>query len=208
MQGFQKKFHLYKHMPFQQVTALILAGGRSSRMGSDKALIAWQGIPLLQRVFAVAQACCSNVFVLTPWPERYRSLLPSSVNWLLEPPATFSGPLAALALGMQTIRTPWVLLLACDLPQLDAAVLGQWMQALPETDAVAQVPYYQDRWEPLCGFYRVDALPALQTFLAENGDRASFQQWLQTIDVVPLAVDAETAPMFYNCNTPNDLTVN
>lgn len=190
------------------VTALILAGGRSRRMGSDKALVAWQGIPLLQRVFVVAQACCRTVFVLTPWPERYQSLLPSSVKWLVEPPATFAGPLAALALGMQTIQTPWILLLACDLPQLDAAVLARWIQALPETNAVAQVPYYQDRWEPLCGFYRVDALPALQTFLVENGDRASFQRWLQTIDTVPLAVDAATSPMFYNCNKPSDLTVN
>lgn len=176
-------------------------------MGSDKALATWQDIPLIQRVFAVAQACCETVFVLTPWPERYQTLLPSSVNWILEPP-TFAGPMAALAFGMETIQTPWVLLLACDLPQLEGAVLQRWIQVLPETDAVAQVPYHQARWEPLCGFYRVESLPSLKAFVAENGDRASFQQWLQVVPVVPLAVDAAIAPMFYNCNTPNDLTVN
>jgi molybdenum cofactor guanylyltransferase len=176
-------------------------------MGSDKALSAWQGIPLIQRVFAVAQACCKQVSVLTPWPERYQTLLPSSITWLIEPP-TFTGPMAALALGLETIQTPWVLLLACDLPQLKGSVLQRWIQTLPETTAIAQVPYHRTRWEPLCGFYRVESLPSLKAFVAEHGDRASFQQWLQIVPVVPLAVDAAIAPMFYNCNTPNDLTVN
>jgi molybdenum cofactor guanylyltransferase len=195
------------HAPSEQVTALILAGGRSSRMGADKALAVWQGIPLIQRVFAVAQVCCKTVSILTPWPERYQTLLPSSINWLMEPP-TFTGPMAALTLGMETIQTPWVLLLACDLPQLDEAILQRWIQALPETEAVAQVPYHQNRWEPLCGFYHVEALASLKAFVAGNGDRASFQQWLQIIKAVPLGVDAAIAPMFHNCNTPNDLTVN
>jgi molybdenum cofactor guanylyltransferase len=194
------------HAPSNRVTALILAGGRSRRMGSDKALIDWHGIPLIQQVFAVAQACCTPICVLTPWPERYQRLLPSSVTWLQEPP-TFTGPMSALALGMDAIQTPWILLLACDLPQLNATVLGKWIQALPQTGGMAQVPYHQDRWEPLCGFYHVDALPSLKAFLAAHSDRASFQQWLHSIDAVPLGVDAAIAPMFFNCNTPDDLTV-
>jgi molybdenum cofactor guanylyltransferase len=195
------------HSPSQQVTALILAGGRSRRMGADKALVSWQGIPLLGRVFAVAQACCTQVCVLTPWPERYQTLLPSTVNWLVEPP-TFAGPMAALVQGMEAIQTPWVLLLACDMPQLDGAVLMQWMQALPKNKAIAHVPYHQNRWEPLCGFYHIDALPSLKAYVAEHGDRASFQKWLQAINAVPLAVDIAISPMFFNCNTPKELTVN
>jgi molybdenum cofactor guanylyltransferase len=194
------------HSPSQQVTALIVAGGRSRRMGVDKALATWQGIPLLGRVFAVAQACCTQVCVLTPWPERYQSLLPSTVNWLLEPP-TFAGPMAALVQGIEAIQTPWVLLLACDMPQLDGAVLMQWIQALPKTKAIAHVPYHQNRWEPLCGFYHIDALSSLKAYVAEQGDRASFQKWLCAIDAVPLAVDSAIAPMFFNCNTPKELTV-
>jgi molybdenum cofactor guanylyltransferase len=109
---------------------------------------------------------------------------------------------------MEAIQTPWVLLLACDMPQLDATVLRQWIQALPQTAGTAQVPYHQSRWESLCGFYPVDALPSLKAFLAEHGDRASFQRWLDSISAVPLDVDAAIAPMFFNCNTPDDLTVN
>jgi molybdenum cofactor guanylyltransferase len=194
------------HSPSQQVTALIVAGGRSRRMGVDKALATWQGIPLLGRVFAVAQACCTQVSVLTPWPERYQTLLPRTVNWLVEPP-TFAGPMAALVQGMEAIQTPWVLLLACDMPKLEGAVLMRWIQALTETTAIAYVPYHQNRWEPLCGFYHMDALPSLKAYVAEQGDRASFQKWLCAIDAVPLAVDSAIAPMFFNCNTPKELTV-
>jgi molybdenum cofactor guanylyltransferase len=194
------------YSPSQQVTALIVAGGRSRRMGVDKALVSWQGIPLLGRVFAVAQACCTQVSVLTPWPERYQTLLPSTVNWLVEPPI-FAGPMAALVQGMEAIQTPWVLLLACDMPKLEGAVLMRWIQALTETAAIAHVPYHQNRWEPLCGFYHMDALPSLKAYVAEQGDRASFQKWLCAIDAVPLAVDSAIAPMFFNCNTPKELTV-
>jgi molybdenum cofactor guanylyltransferase len=199
--------HASEPFPSTQVTALILAGGRSRRMGSDKALVSWQGIPLLQRVVKVAQDCCSPIFVLTPWPERYQTLFPSSVGWITEPP-TFAGPMAALCLGLESIQTAWVLLLACDLPRLNGAVLRRWIEALPTANPaeVAVVPYHQGRWEPLCGFYRVESLPMLKTFLAENGDRASFQQWLEKVDAVPLVVDEGTSPMFYNCNTPHDLT--
>jgi molybdenum cofactor guanylyltransferase len=194
------------HSPSQQVTALIVAGGRSRRMGVDKALVSWQGIPLLGRVFVVAQACCTQVSVLTPWPERYQTLLPSTVNWLVESP-TFAGPMAALVQGMEAIQTPWVLLLACDMPQLEGAVLMRWIQALSETTAIAHVPYHQNRWEPLCGFYHMDALASLKAYVAEQGDRASFQKWLCAIDAVPLAVDSAISPMLFNCNTPKELTV-
>jgi molybdenum cofactor guanylyltransferase len=176
-------------------------------MKADKALIPWQGIALLQRVVAAAQACCQEVVVLTPWPERYQTLVPKRVNLLQEPQA-FAGPMAALRFGIETLQTAWILLLACDMPQLDATVLQQWIDGLPNTEKLAHVPYHQNRWEPLCGFYHINALPSLKAYLAAHGDRASFQKWLQTIDAVPLAVDAAIAPMFFNCNTPDDLTVN
>ncbi len=195
-----------KHSPSTQVTALILAGGQSSRMGTDKALLPWQGIPLLQRVVEVAQECCETVCIVTPWPDRYRHLVSSSINWCLEGKDN-AGPLVALAKGFEAVQTPWVLLLACDMPQLDPKVLSDWITQLPTQDAataIAYVPYYQSRWEPLCGLYKVAGLSMLEAFIAE-GER-SFQTWLSRVGAVPLAVNDEVAPMLYNCNRPGDLT--
>lgn len=191
--------------PSSQVTALILAGGLSSRMGTDKALLSWQGTPLLRRVCAIAQQCCNRVCIITPWPERYRALLPNSIDWIGEAPSQ-SGPLIAFAQGWKKVMTPWVLLLACDMPRLDAAVIQFWIQNLPEEtpSPLAYVPYHQSRWEPLCGIYNRTGQPTLNTFINKKGQ--SFQRWLSTIDAVPLIVTEEIAPMLWNCNVPEDLS--
>jgi molybdopterin-guanine dinucleotide biosynthesis protein A len=112
----------------------------------------------------------------------------------------------ALAQGLNELTTPWALLLACDMPQLDGAVLQRWIQHLPsvETAAIAYVPYHQNRWEPLCGLYPKTVQSALQTFIVAGGH--AFQPWLDVITVVPLAVDDAIASMLWNCNTPEDLT--
>ena len=188
-----------------QVTALILAGGKSSRMGTDKALVPWQGTPLLQRVVQVAQQCCTTVQVMTSWPERYRPLLADSVQWCIESDPL--GPLTALSQELEAVETPWVLLLACDMPQLDPVILGDWITQLPDSkSAIAYVPYYQSRWEPLCGFYSVNCRPSLVKYIAKGG--RSFQEWLGPAGAVPLKVDDKSALMLQNCNTPKDLIEN
>ncbi|MGB3494003.1 MAG: NTP transferase domain-containing protein [Elainellaceae cyanobacterium] len=65
-------------------STLILAGGRSSRMGQDKSLIEIDGTPMLRRVYDVAAACTRDVWVVTPWAERYRAILPSDCCWIHE----------------------------------------------------------------------------------------------------------------------------
>ncbi len=192
--------------PSSQVTALILAGGQSKRMGTDKALLIWQGKTLLQRVYEVSRMCCTQVSVITPWPERYRALLPNSVDWIVESPF-HSGPLIAFAQGWKKVSTPWVLLLACDMPCLDATLIQRWIQNLPPAatlGALAYVPYHQSRWEPLCGIYNREGRPLLNMFINAKGQ--SFQQWLSTIDAVPLIVTEEIASMLRNCNVPKDLS--
>jgi molybdenum cofactor guanylyltransferase len=201
----------FERFPSTQVTALILAGGQSSRMGTDKALLSWQGTPMLRRVVEVAQDCCATVCIVTPWPERYRHLVSSSIHWCLEAPelaaSRHTGPLVALAKGFETVQTPWVLLLACDMPQLNLTVLRDWIEPLLtqdlESTVIAYVPYYQSRWEPLCAFYKTTGRPALEAFIAEGG--RSFQTWLRHIEAVPIQVDDAIAPMLLNCNTPVDL---
>jgi molybdenum cofactor guanylyltransferase len=196
----------FKYFPSAEVTALILAGGQSSRMGTDKALLPWQGVPLVQRVVEVAQACCQTVCIVTPWPDRYRHLVSPSVHWCLETPGN-TGPLVALVAGLKTVQTSWVLLLACDMPQLNPTVLCDWIEQLRIQDldskAIAYVPYYESRWEPLCAFYKPAGRSALEAFVQEGG--RSFQTWLNLIKAVPIEVDDAIAPMLLNCNTPLDL---
>lgn len=128
------------------LTAIILAGGDSRRMGQDKALLDWQGQPLLGHMGEIALAVCQPaesgipsarpaVWVVTPRVERYQPLLPPGCECLRErrslPAMTVPGsggncspgPLVAFAQGLAVVETEWVLLLACDLPHLSVAGL-------------------------------------------------------------------------------------
>ena len=192
-----------------QLTALILAGGQSSRMGRDKALLPIKGLPFLQRVCETALQCTDQVYVITAWPDRYRTLVPPNCQFIQEKAIASDtgskspGPLVGFAQGLACIKTDWVLLLACDLPCLQAAVLQRWKQQLDQAPAaaIALLPKHAKGWEPLCGFYRHRCLQSLTPFIQSGG--RSFQSWLsqQTVIEIP-NVDPK---MLFNCNTPDDL---
>ncbi len=189
------------------LSGLILAGGQSTRMGRDKALIAINGVPMLTRVCVAALACADPVYILTPWPERYRAIAPAACQWLAEArPAdstqATAGPLLALAQGLAQVHTEWVLVLACDLPRINGESVQQWSHQLAQaTEEIAVLPLGEKGWEPLCGFYRRDGLERLQGAISQ-GTR-SFQQWLAGELVKPLQV--EDPAVLLNCNTLADL---
>lgn len=172
-------------------------------MGRDKALVLWEGVPMLQRVYRMAVECGVPVSVMTPWPDRYREILPPDCCWL-EESQPGEGPLVALSQGMAQLESDWIWLLACDLPQLDAAILRSWIDRLEFLSAstLACVPQQPRGWEPLCGFYRREARSSLDEFLAAGG--RSFQQWLPHLAVEPIPVGEPEAWILRNCNTPED----
>ncbi|MBW4485117.1 MAG: molybdenum cofactor guanylyltransferase [Tildeniella torsiva UHER 1998/13D] len=196
------------------LAAVILAGGRSSRMGHDKALISVGTETLIQRTYRVALACADTVYVVTPWPDRYHAALPNSVAFIVEPclprqSGTFQGPLPALIKTLDVLQArsegdpDWVLTLACDMPNLSVAVLSTWRDQLAHLSPhhLAYLPKRQQRWEPLCGFYRVAALESLKQYAATGG--RSLQDWLNQQAIAPIPhVDAA---MLTNINTPDDL---
>lgn len=206
------------------ITSIVLAGGKSSRMGRDKALISIWGVPLIQHVCNAAKACAPEVYVVTPWPERYQDILPSNCFVVREVPslgeAKPHGPLIGFAQGLSAVLSEkkkdasenskipeeeeeWVLLLACDLPRLQGSVLQNWAGQLEHVSdgAIALLPRSAKGWEPLCGFYRSTCLPVLTEFINRGG--RSFQQWLaqHTVQELPLS----ERELLFNCNTPADL---
>lgn len=186
-----------------RIVSIILAGGQSSRMGTDKALLEIEGKSLLLRSCEVAAKLTSQVYVLTAWPDRYRSALTSEYQLMLEynPGA---GPLVALSQALSEINAEWILLLGCDLPLLDAEIIENWASQLTEIppSTLAVVPYQNGQWEPLCGFYRSQSLSNLQKFIDRGG--RSFQTWLSKIPAVPLPTGDRASAMLSNCNTPEE----
>jgi molybdenum cofactor guanylyltransferase len=201
-----------------KVAAMILAGGKSSRMGRDKATIEIDGIPLLRRIYDVVAGCddggmrsiagvdgktFESIYIVTPWMERYRSILPIDCHFIAESDP-YRGPLRGFAQGLSQIEADWILLLACDLPNLSTSFIHSSVELLRNIppQSIAYVAKCDRGWEPLCGFYRGNCLDSLREYI--NGGGQSFQGWLNANIVTELAID--NPRILLNCNTPADLT--
>jgi molybdenum cofactor guanylyltransferase len=176
-------------------------------MGRDKARIEIDGVPIVRRVYNAVAGCpeiaADRIYVVTPWAQRYRSLLPTSCQFMLEPQPT-QGPLVALAIGLAAIATEWTLVVACDLPNLSSECLRSGISSLPSLAAenMAYLPSNTSKgWEPLCGFYRTNCRASLHSYIADGG--RSFQGWLQENNVTAWEISDRNC--LFNCNTPADL---
>lgn len=153
------------------VTAIILAGGRSSRFGSNKLAFEIDGRTMLDHATAAVAAVTPRVLViLAPGAEPPRSVLAAKVDHVHDP-TPFEGPLAALATALARIRTPVVLVVAGDMPRMVPAVLQRLASTVgPDRPAVnLEVPR---RIQPLPMALAVDVARPAVTALLERGERS------------------------------------
>jgi molybdopterin-guanine dinucleotide biosynthesis protein A len=149
--------------------AIILAGGRSARMGRAKEALPFAGAPLLARIAAALAPACDPVVVVARDAQQELPPLPASALRTHDE-ATGRGPLAGLAAGLRRLAAHGfapadaAFVVACDHPFVDAAfarfVAGQL------GDADAALPEVGGRVEPLCAVYRLACLPRVDALLA------------------------------------------
>jgi molybdenum cofactor guanylyltransferase len=179
-------------------------------MGTDKAALEIAGVPMIRRIYDAIAGChdrdgslIERIHIVTPWAERYRSILPPECQFIAERQPD-RGSLIGFQQGLAEVSSEWVLLLACDLPNLATSVLQTSIDGLDAVaaESIAYLPRNHEKgWEPLCGFYRRGCLDSLLEY-ANSGGR-SFQGWLANCAVTELPiVDPRTLA---NCNTPTDL---
>lgn len=172
-------------------------------MGRDKATIEIAGVPLIRRIYDVV-ADLGSVRIVTPWAAKYRPLLPATCQFIDEPQPD-RGPLCGFVQGLAQVDAAWILLLACDLPNLTTPLIRTWMAGLAAVppQSVAYLPRHPKGWEPLCGFYRPACRAAASDYTAAGGK--SFQGWLATQQVTELPI--ADPQCLANCNTPADLVL-
>ena len=188
-----------------QIAAIVLAGGESSRMGRDKALLTINGKTMLSQICAVAREITNDVYVITPWIERYRPFIAPSCQLIKEKlvlNAKSNAPIIGFAQALRVVKAEWILLLACDLPYLASSQVKQWLPSLTTVlpTEIALLPRNHKGWDALCGFYRRNCLSSLE-FYIENGGR-SFQGWLTQHSVRELLLEDRSC--LFNCNTLKD----
>ncbi|MCO5222355.1 MAG: molybdenum cofactor guanylyltransferase [Thermomicrobiales bacterium] len=152
----------------QNPSIAVLAGGRSSRFGSDKAMLRLEtgGPPLIQIVVDTVRLLSRDVFIVGH--SRYARLVPDVPVVPDETPD--SGPLAAIGSALRASAHPRTLVVACDMPCLSIPLLRR-MTAI-QTDADVIVPQTTDgRFHPLHAIYRTSALAQVDAALSQ-GQRA------------------------------------
>jgi molybdopterin-guanine dinucleotide biosynthesis protein A len=171
----------------------VLAGGKSTRMGSDKALLNLEGAPLILRATGAAAAVCSSVSLVGD-PAKY-GLLGFPV---VADEFAGCGPVAGIEAALHATSADWNLILACDMPALDAPVL----ELLFTGEADCVLPQYPDgKVEPLCAVYHRRCHPHIRAAL-EKGVR-KVTSALEGLAIRYLPVSSEEP--FTNLNTPEDV---
>lgn len=182
-------------------TGVILAGGQSSRMGRDKALLEVDGTTLLDRAVHLLRPHAREILVIGD-PAKYAP--PHAEVIADEQPGL--GPLAGIVTALKRARYVRLLVLACDMPNLNDRLLIHLKQGLTgDIDAV--VPRHGTYVEPLAAAYHRHALDAFTDQLAKGHGRmteALGRIHTAYVDLVP-GSEGWPADLFRNLNAPTDL---
>ncbi|PLR79013.1 molybdenum cofactor guanylyltransferase [Bacillus sp. V3-13] len=186
-----------------QATGIILAGGKSSRMGTNKAFLKIGDRAVIERISAELSKIASDLVVVTNNFTEYQSLgLPMiEDNW------KGKGPLAGIEAGLLASKHDKNLVVACDMPFISVK-LGEFLLAqLDQYDAA--VPEINSRLHPLFAAYRKEAVPAIQESLAE--EQLKIRSFLHKINT-KICKEEELSGLgldeasLYNMNNPDEYT--
>lgn len=189
--------------PVDYITGVILAGGASSRFGSNKALALWRGKPLIQHVRDTMASVFSECLLVTNAPEQYTFLnLP-----MIQDRFQNMGPLAGLHAALSHTDKTWIFVMGCDMPAVPPGVIV-FLCNFAKDDWDAVIPWPKTGPEPLCGLYRKSALAKVEMQLQHN--EAQLMELLQKIAVrkveaVELHRVTDSSEIFVNINREQDL---
>jgi molybdopterin-guanine dinucleotide biosynthesis protein A len=145
---------------------VVLAGGRSSRMGRPKAWLPFHGQPMLARVMdRLAPLFEERVVVQAPGQE-----LPRVEARLVEDEEPGLGPVAGLTVGLDAVTRPLAFAVSCDAPFIDSRVVADLVARCRPPYAVV-VPMWEGRPQPLHAVYRADCAPIFRRLLAAGRRR-------------------------------------
>ncbi|MGC8548439.1 MAG: molybdenum cofactor guanylyltransferase [Acidobacteriaceae bacterium] len=198
--------------------AFLLAGGRSRRMGRDKASLELAGQPLVAHMLArltglgLDAAICGN----RPDLAERATILPDPALPGDESP----GPLAGILAGLEASSTALSLFLAVDMPGIPAAFLRWMTERAGLTQSPATIPFVAGRAQPLCAVYHCDLAPGIRRLLV-SGEHRVFPVLMRTarrvdlFDVESILATGALDPVpagppqdwFRNLNTPREFAL-
>ena len=181
------------------IAAFILAGGKSSRMGSDKALLSLGGQTLLDRSCALVRTVTQHVRIVGP-RNRYGTDAVEDVY-------AERGPLGGIHAALTVSSSELNLVLSVDTPFLTPEFLMYLVAEAEKAHTTVTVPFVEDKFQPLCAVYRREFLPLAESALRAGKNKIDSlfcHTTVRRIDESELKRLAFDPRMFDNLNTPDD----
>ena len=189
-----------RFVPRDEITGVILAGGRARRMGGrDKGLITIGGRAMVEHVIDALRPQVGTLLISANRnPRAYGRygypVVPDGVG-------DFSGPLAGMATAMQRAGTPFIVTVPCDSPLLPEHLVARLYATLIEHGAEISVAYDGQRIQPVFALLRRSLLENLIGFL--NAGHRRVEHWYSQHETAPTDF-SDNSETFFNVNTPED----
>lgn len=159
------------------MAAIILAGGKSARMGRDKALMSWGDKSLLEHMVTIVREVSERIIISADEADKY-SIEGTDMVVSDEYPGT--GPLGGILTGLNCVESGYHIVVACDLPFLRPEMLRLLLELAGGHDAC--VPSVKGRLEPLCGVYHRECRSTFREVISRGKD-LSIHMALKLLDL-------------------------
>ncbi|WP_339464790.1 molybdenum cofactor guanylyltransferase MobA [Pseudomonas sp. EA_65y_Pfl2_P74] len=178
---------------------LLLAGGRGQRMGGqDKGLVEWRGDPLIAHLQRKTRPLTDDLIIsCNRNRERYALFADQLV---IDDESDFPGPLAGIRAGLKSARHPHLLVLPCDVPSIDAALLHDMRETANRHPDKPLMLRHGKHWEPLLCVIPAALLPAFED--AWNAGERSPGRVMRSLGANALQCP-DNDPRLANLNTPD-----
>jgi molybdopterin-guanine dinucleotide biosynthesis protein A/molybdopterin converting factor small subunit len=187
--------------PAPNATAVILTGGKSSRMGQAKALLLFDEEPLIVHIARALKRMFAEIVVVAA-PEQELPALPAKVVY---DEIAYQGPVGGIYYGLRAAGGEFSFVTSCDAPFLNSALIAYLTAQISNYDVV--VPFWEERYQPLHAVYRRSVLPLLKEQLERGELRPVYlfdkvrTRTVEEAEIKALDPDGLT---FLNMNTPQD----
>jgi len=183
---------------YPDVTGVILAGGKSRRMGTDKAQLELSGQSLFDRSLRLLQGFFATIIIAGDRPDLARPGIPAIAD--LYPGSALGG----LHTGLKSATTDWIFVAPCDMPYPDAQIVTALLQNRAGVEAV--VPRTASGYEPVFALYHKNCLPQMEAMLQQNQFRIyDFYQRIAIRYLEPPNLPDGWQRSLLNINTPEQL---
>lgn len=187
-------------MNSMDITGIVLAGGKSSRMGSDKSLLSWKGITLIERAIQLLKPLCSKVIISS---NNFVYDFTGCETWHDE--ISIQAAVIGIYSCLKRSATEVNIVLSCDMPFVSTELLKHLL-GCSATHAVV-VPVHEGFVEPLCGIYKKSIITGLEGYIAN--DEYSLHRFIESSVHQYVEIDEKLSfyhsRLFLNVNTPDDL---